>query len=291
MGDLDLPYLAAASYGPRFALPAHIRVIHSTEGPMSRGNARALAGPAWFGGPAGTSAHDIFDPGEGIRMVPDDRIAWHVGPGGNAFTRGSEHCGRVALTPEQWLSADGREMLDRSARYNAAAAHRDGVLPRWLTLTQLARREAGFCTHNDVRLVFGGTTHTDPGPNFPYDWYMARVRDYYDGGTMSQEDVDAVNKHMDTQLRYLYGALSGTPNSVYAGGTTAKDAADAVRADLAKLAAALGDDEAKILAAQQASEARLQAAIDAVAPGSGISPAQLSELLTHLHATTTLGAE
>lgn len=180
--DLDLPFLPAYAYGPVFRLPVHIRVIHSTEGPMSRGNARALAGPDWFGGPlAGTSAHDIFDPGEGVEMVPPDHVAWHVGSGGNYFTRGSEHCGRVALTREQWLSPDGQEMLDRSARYNAAAAHRDGVLPRWLSLTQLAAKEPGFCTHNDIRLVFGGTTHSDPGPNFPYDWYMDRVRAYYDG--------------------------------------------------------------------------------------------------------------
>jgi hypothetical protein len=207
MSDLDLPFLQSASFGPVFSQQARIRVIHSTEGPMSRGNARSLAGPNWFGSPkAGTSAHDIFDPSEGVKMVADNRIAWHVGPGGNSFTRGSEHCAYVRYTTAEWLSADGQEMLDRSARYNAAAAHRDGVLPRWLTLTQLARKEPGFCTHNDIRLVFGGTTHSDPGPNFPYDWYMQRVQFYYDGGTdtewqeiMSAADdiVEALNKVND----------------------------------------------------------------------------------------------
>ena len=210
MGDLDLPYLQAASYGPTFSLPAHIRVIHSTEGPMSRGNARSLAGPNWFGGPqAGTSAHDIFDPGEGVKMVPDNHIAWHVGPGGNGFTRGSEHCAYTRYTTEQWLSPDGQEMLDRSARYNAAAAHRDGVLPRWLSLTQLQNREPGFCTHNDIRLAFGGTTHSDPGPNFPYAWYMQRVQMYYDGlqnveDDLQPQDIDAGVKRV-LQARRLTG--------------------------------------------------------------------------------------
>lgn len=189
MSDLNLPLVEAASYGGVFTLPVHIRVVHSTEGPMSRGNARALA-RNWFGtSQSGTSAHDIFDPSEGVKMVPDNHIAWHVGPGGNSFTRGSEHCAYVRYTTAQWLSADGQEMLDRSARYNAAAAHRDGVLPRWLSLTQLARKEPGFCTHNDIRLVFGGTTHSDPGPNFPYAWYMQRLQMYYNG--LQEDPVNA----------------------------------------------------------------------------------------------------
>ena len=122
-------------------------------------------------------------------MLRPNIIGYHVGPGGNGFTRGSEHCGRVSLTRAQWLSVDGQEMLDRSARYNAAAAHRDGVLPRWLSLTQLRAKQPGFCTHNDIRLVFGGTTHSDPGPNFPYDWYMARVQAYYNGVPIQEDDV------------------------------------------------------------------------------------------------------
>lgn len=240
MGDLDLPWVQAAEYGPKFTLPAHIRVIHSTEGPMVAGNARALASN-WFGrrsadGGAGTSAHDIFDPAGGILMVPADHIAWHCGPGGNGFTRGSEHCGYVALPREQWLSPAGQAMLDHSARFNAAAAHRDGVLPRWLTIPQLRAHEPGFCTHNDIRLAFGGTTHSDPGPNFPYDWYMQRVQFYYDGGTdeiegiimASGDDIvgavngvrDAVNRQMsgfyETMVRpdtaHEPGSVRGTNN-------------------------------------------------------------------------------
>ncbi|HVQ96369.1 MAG TPA: N-acetylmuramoyl-L-alanine amidase [Mycobacteriales bacterium] len=187
---MKLPFIEAFSHGGRFSHRQRLLVQHSTEGPMSRGNARALAGPAWFGGAkAGTSAHAIFDPGEGIEMVKPDRIAFHVGPGGNGFSLGTEHCGRTALTKEQWLSPDARSMLRRSAEWNAQYARTFDIPPRWLSLTELAAGKSGFCTHNDIRLVFGGTTHSDPGPNFPYAWYMSQVQAFHAGKPAPEDHV------------------------------------------------------------------------------------------------------
>ena len=151
---------------------------------MSPGNAKALAGPAWFGGPkAGTSATDIFDPIDGVKMLDEHTVPYHVGPNGNGLSTGSEHCGSVNLTQAQWLSANGRAMLDRSARRSAQRAHERGWSLsdcRWLSVSEVAKKTVkGFCTHNDIRLALGGTTHSDPGPNFPYAWYMDRVRFWY----------------------------------------------------------------------------------------------------------------
>lgn len=190
--------ISAYAHGGRFpADPPPFIVIHSTEGPMSDGNARALA--QWFarspatGGP-GTSATDIFDPVEGIRMLDDHTIPYHVGGPGNPRGKGSEHCGSVALATDQWLSDRGKAMLDRSARANAQEAHDRGwplARCRWLTVSEVARLVPGFCTHNDIRLALGGTTHSDPGPNFPYDWYIGRVRFWYQNpdGAPQEDDV------------------------------------------------------------------------------------------------------
>lgn len=247
--DLALPYMPARAHGGSFTLPCHIRVIHSTEGPMSRGNARGLAGPNWFGGPAGTSAHDIFDPGEGVVMVPAGTIAYHVGPAGNGRTRGSEHCGKVANTRDQWLSADGLEMLTRSARYNAAAAKRDGVLPRWLTLTQLRNREPGFCTHNDVRLALGGTTHSDPGPNFPYDVYMQLVQQFYNGTTPAPEEISvSAEENIIKAINDGIGLLYRGDNRDSAAGDTHPDNLGQVRKDMAAGFKAINDRLDKLAA-------------------------------------------
>ena len=51
---------------------------------------------------------------------------------------------------------------------------------------------------------------------------------------MTQADIDAINAHTDQQLKYLWQALGGTDNSVYSGGTTAKDV-------LSKLTASVGN--------------------------------------------------
>lgn len=263
MSDLELDYLPAAAYGPPFRAPVHIEVIHSTEGPMSRGNARALA-INWFGRPAnqggaGTSAHAIFDPSGGVMMVPLDHVAWHCGPGGNGFTRGDEHCGRVSLTKEEWLSADGRAMLDHSARHRAARLHAFGGLPRWLSITQLRNQEPGMCTHNDIRLAFGGTTHSDPGPNFPYGWYLQRVQFYYDGGSDAElgeimgaaEDIVAAVDRVNANLTGTYrkdtapnatqesGSLTGISRRL----TELGDTAELTNAKLDQLITLLTPDE------------------------------------------------
>lgn len=57
--------------------------------------------------------------------------------------------------------------------------------------------------------------------------FIAYVTGQGDPG-MSAEDVTAVNDHTDAMLKLLWGAIGGTDNSVFAGGTTAKDAQAAI---------------------------------------------------------------
>lgn len=252
--------IPAYGHGGRFpADPPPFIVIHSTEGPMSDGNARALA--QWFarspanGGP-GTSATDIFDPVEGIRMLDDHTIPYHVGGKGNPRGTGDEHCGSVNLTTAQWLSTRGKAMLDRSARANAQRAHDRGwslAQCRWLTVSEVARLVPGFCTHNDIRLALGGTTHSDPGRNFPYDWYMSRVRFWYQNPNGQQEDDvtldDDDRKWISGQLQAAVQAvLKGGGNSVFKGLPTGEQTA------------------------LQGTEQRLGAKLDALAPPTPTQP-------------------
>jgi hypothetical protein len=66
--------------------------------------------------------------------------------------------------------------------------HVYGIPCRWLTDDQVKIREKGLTTHTQLRRVFGGTTHTDPGPNFPYDFVLSAVRDAFDGGDLNEND-------------------------------------------------------------------------------------------------------
>jgi hypothetical protein len=39
----------------------------------------------------------------------------------------------------------------------------------------LRARRGGFTTHNDLRIAYGGTTHTDPGVNFPRAAFLKMI--------------------------------------------------------------------------------------------------------------------
>jgi hypothetical protein len=169
-----LPWMPSPNYSRGRVRPIQALVMHSVESPIKAGIARSLAGPNWFGSTiAGTSANAIFDQTGGIEMVkPADR-AWHVG-GGNAYTYGTEHAGRAAFTAADWLTADGKKMLAASAAWNRQVAAAHGIPWVRLSTAELHAGKRGLTTHNDCRLVWGGTSHTDPQwANEVWDFYLA----------------------------------------------------------------------------------------------------------------------
>jgi hypothetical protein len=55
---------------------------------------------------------------------------------------------------------------------------------RLLTVAQMqAGNVPGFVTHDLMRLAWGGTDHTDPGPGFPVDHLLGLVQQQLSGGT------------------------------------------------------------------------------------------------------------
>ena len=178
-----LRWMPADSYGGK--LTATVVVIHCTESDNLAGTAESLAGPNWFGkgGPATTSAHKMFDRDSGVEMVRRTVVAYHAGPKGNTIGISYELCGRAGWTKAKWREAPQLDMLRRAAPHIADDLRAIGAPARWLTLTQLAAGQRGLCTHNDVRLALGGTTHSDPGPNFPYAELLTYVRE-----AMTEED-------------------------------------------------------------------------------------------------------
>lgn len=190
-------------YGPAFtnSEPRQI-VIHSVESEIVAGLARSLAN-GWFRNPANqTSAHNIADPREQIDMVSDRQRAWHCG-NGNSTSWGKEQVGRARFTRAQWTTPLGMAMLRNSATDAARRCKEAGIPARWLSLTQLANNEKGFCTHNDMRIVRGGTTHTDPGPGFPYDLYMDLVRRAL-GQDEGDDDMPSAKEIADEILNRQY---------------------------------------------------------------------------------------
>lgn len=156
-------------------------VAHSLECDDIPGIAWSLLN-GWLQNPAEqASVHTLTDASETVQGMDYQNVAWHCG-GGNQHGSGHEIVGRAGWSPDQW----GTASMDKAFRSLASVIARKWVhrtmphlgityLPEWLSLTQIAaQNRAGLVTHNDMRLVFGGTTHTDPGPNYPYK----KLRDY-----------------------------------------------------------------------------------------------------------------
>jgi N-acetyl-anhydromuramyl-L-alanine amidase AmpD len=81
-----------------------------------------------------------------------------------------------------------------------------GITPRRASVAEMKSNPTvkAFYSHNDMRLAWGGTTHTDPGPNFPWDKLFQAVN----SALNPQEDDDMSD--------YGFEAASGFRlNSVY----------------------------------------------------------------------------
>jgi hypothetical protein len=69
--------------------------------------------------------------------------------------------------------------LENTAELTADICKRNKIKPELLTAAQLSAGQPGVISHNLSRIVFGGTTHTDPGPTFPWDQFGERLFHFY----------------------------------------------------------------------------------------------------------------
>lgn len=136
------------------------------------------------------SAHYCIDSDSVVQCVDHQFRAYHAPP--NTGSIGLEHAGFASQSRAQWLDPFGVAMIEQSARLAAWLCREFELPPRWLSIAQLRGGERGICTHYDVSRAFGQSSHTDPGPGFPKDYYLDRVINYYegDGADMALTDDD-----------------------------------------------------------------------------------------------------
>ena len=117
----------------------------------------------------GISAHLYVDRDSIVQSLDTGDRAGHAGSSnGNNHAVAVEITGVNGWTRQQWL--------DRVAwsKLGAALAHvvrKYGIAVRRASVAEMKSnpRVKAFYGHDDMRRAWGGTTHTDPGPNFPWD--------------------------------------------------------------------------------------------------------------------------
>lgn len=142
------------------------------------------------------SSHYYADADTIIQMLDTKLQAWHAGSTqGNQHAISYEFTGLNSWTREKWLA---NVDWDKAARQMARDCKAHDIDAKTLTIAQMNDgRSTGIVTHDQMRRAWGGTTHTDPGPNFPMDHLLAKVRAELEANvarTLTTEDLEAIRQ-------------------------------------------------------------------------------------------------
>jgi len=171
----QLQFVQAAGYtkGRADGPPLWI-VIHDMEAHETSDRAEATA--QYFANPGdgrNVSSHYCADNNSVVQCVRLGDVAWTVGNRpGNYRGINWELAGFASQTRSQWLDPFGYAMFAQIVPIIRADAVKYGIPLQRRTVDELKAYKPGITSHNDLRVAFGGTTHTDPGPNFPWDVFM-----------------------------------------------------------------------------------------------------------------------
>lgn len=153
--------------GPRSASGIQRVVVHTTEN--AAGTPAENVANYQINSESG-SYHVLVDTnGKRLRENTDDWITWSVGNNaGNVQGLNISFVAQAAWSRAAWLAQE--RMLRQGAT----------VVAYWCKKYNIPVRkvgtERGICGHGDLR-VFGGTDHTDPGGNFPWDVFIRYVNE------------------------------------------------------------------------------------------------------------------
>lgn len=122
------------------------------------------------------SYHELVDANARVLIEnTDDWVTWSTGNKGNYIGLHRSFVMRGTETRAQWLKYDA--MLRAGAQRDAQWAKRYNIPIVKLSPADLRAGKKGFCGHVDTQ-TWGGTDHVDPGPGFPWDYYLQLVREY-----------------------------------------------------------------------------------------------------------------
>ena len=179
---------AAKDSGLRRASDIDLVVIHTAEAADLSGADNTAEGVANYFAREDVQASTqlAVDRDSCVRMLPDLIIPWGA-TGANSNGLHMEICGRAGWSKEQWLAPEIKPMLALAAAKTAKWCWQHKIPRRWLNIAELKAGKRGLTTHVDVNAAFQGGSHWDPGPNFPRDLFIGKVRYWYEQIRLERE--------------------------------------------------------------------------------------------------------
>ena len=125
------------------------------------------------------SAHLCIDSDSIVQCVWDNNIA-HGAGGANNDGLHLELAGWRKQTTTEWLDPYGVLLLNNAANAAAQYCLKYDIPIKHLTNAELANSQnKGIVGHVQVSEVFKKSDHDDPGPGFPWEFFMERVQHHY----------------------------------------------------------------------------------------------------------------
>lgn len=145
-------------------------VIHTAE--VAEGAMSAHAVAQYFATTSrAASAHFCVDNEHVVQCVRVIDTAF-AAPGANANGVQIELSGYARQTPDEWDDTFSVQMLKLAASVVADVARRFAIPIVEIDEDGLKRRMRGITTHAAVSRAFRKSTHTDPGPFFPLEFFL-----------------------------------------------------------------------------------------------------------------------
>lgn len=136
------------------------------------------------------SAHLCIDNDSIVQCVFDNDVAY-AAPGVNRDGIQLELAGFAKQTAADWKDPYNTLLLERAANAAAQYCLKYDIPRKHLTNKQLKDGEKGIIGHFQATAVYPPNAgHSDPGPNFPWDFFVERVEFHY---TERKKKLDALH--------------------------------------------------------------------------------------------------
>jgi hypothetical protein len=180
--------VAANRYNPGGGtVPKIAVVVHTSEGWEGVGRVQQLLDALVSVGTTphgvhfiGAAYNAVATPGGFEEVLPDTDAPFSAPPW-NPCAAHICITGKAAQTRDEWLDDVSRPLIRGVAEYIWAMHLKHGIPLHRLTVDEMKKagvhpsEPIGYCGHVDVAHAYGQTTHTDPGPNFPWDVLAADI--------------------------------------------------------------------------------------------------------------------